>query len=175
METIVCDTRQKLKHHKAKEEQFKAMGYNLLNSKLPIGDYALLTNFATIVDTKQNLLEVAANVGTKEHTRFRNECIKAQENNIKLVILVEGCKGIETVEDVAKWENPRLKRWCMVHNAHKVGKMLKYKINKLPPINGEKLSKIMQTMTEKYGVQWAFHPDENSGQVVIDILKGGGN
>ena len=55
--TIISDTRQKRGHHKAKEQYFAENGIQVINSKLPAGDYALLTDMSRVVDTKKDLGE----------------------------------------------------------------------------------------------------------------------
>ena len=51
MVTIVCDTRQKLKHHEKKEQYFAEVGIKTLRSKLPCGDYARLDNMSVCIET----------------------------------------------------------------------------------------------------------------------------
>ena len=107
MQTIICDTRQKLKHHEQKERYFEEQGFNILRSKLPCGDYARMDNMSVVVDTKQDLQECVNNICGPEHERFKRECQLAAQNGIKLIILVEQ-DGINDIRDVRKWHNPSL-------------------------------------------------------------------
>ena len=47
----------------------------------PIGDIS--------VDTKMDLLELSKDIMSNDHRRFRQECIRAKDMGIQLVILVE--------------------------------------------------------------------------------------
>ena len=122
----------------------------------------------TSVDTKQDLQEVYCDV-ISDHGRFRNECELGGAN---LIILTEQPK-IKTLDDVAKWKNPRLLRWYKLYNAHKNGQMLNYKISNTPPAPSPTLAKAMQTMTDKYGVEWQFCDKSETGKRIVEILGGG--
>ena len=39
-------------------------------------------------------------------------------------------------------------------------------------MQGDVLFKVMQTMTRKYGVKWAFCDKRQTGKRIIDILSG---
>lgn len=173
MITIVVDSRQQTQNrsHKRKEEYFRSQGYNVLRSKLPIGDYARIDNMAVIVDTKDGLSEVCQNLcsGKGEHERFRRECILAQENGIKLYILVEedqtdenGHYVVNDIRDVRNWKNPR--RQIRVK---KDGQW----IQKYPKATtGLVLMKAMYTMQLKYGVEWVFCRKKDAGRVICELL-----
>ncbi len=173
MKTIVIDTRQQMqnKSHKRKEEYFKAQGFNVLHSKLPIGDYSLLDNMSVVIDTKDGLKEVAQNLcsGRVEHERFRGECIKAQLNGIKLIVLVEedqtdenGHFVVNELRDVHKWQNPRRKI-----RVKKDGQW----VQKYPmATTGMVLMKAMYTMKLKYGVEWQFCRTKDAGKKILELL-----
>jgi len=167
---ILADTRQQISKHKNIDKQLEELGYIIDRTKLYCGDYTLPINQAICIDTKQGLQEVCGNL-CQQHERFKAECLRAQEAGIKLIILVEE-KGINTLEDVSKWQNPRLINWCYIHNAQAKGKMFYKKIAKQPPINGKKLYKIMQTMQKKYGIEWQFCNKKETGKKIIEILGG---
>lgn len=147
---VVEDSRQKPGQHDIKAEYFANNNVMVHRCKLPVGDYAL---FPTVsVDTKKNIEEIAANIGGKEHARFREECKLAKAYGCKLIILVENTEGVRSIEDVGRWINPRAK------------------FDKRS-ITGQRLAKAMQTMTERYGVQFMFcHPFE-SGAIIEKILS----
>lgn len=147
---LVIDTRQQAGKHKSKEDWFAANNIKTVRSKLFIGDYALLHNQSTCIDTKRNLVEVANNL-TEGHERFRAECIRAQENGIKLIILVE--EAINSREELFAWKSKRTK------------------------MTGDKLYKIMNTMSSKYGVVWKFCGKDVAGQTIVELLDkyAGGN
>jgi len=166
---ILADTRQQISKHKNIDQQLEGLGYIIDRTKLYCGDYTLPANQSICIDTKQGLQECCQNL-CQQHERFKAECIRAQEAGIKLIVLVEE-KNINTLEDVSKWQNPRLETWCYIHNAQKNGKIMYKKIARQPPINGEKLYKIMETMQEKYGIEFMFCDKKNTGKRIIEILE----
>ena len=127
----------------------------------------LLKLLPVSVDTKQDLQETYSNVANS-HVRFRNECELGGKN---LIVLTEQAH-INSLEDVAKWQNPRVRQWYKVYNAHKNGQMLGVKIYKSPPMASPALAKSMQTMTDKYGVSWQFCDKSQTGKRIIEILRG---
>lgn len=180
MPTIICDTRQQTRNlsHKAKEKYFADNGINILRSKLPCGDYSRMDDMSTVIDTKDGLQEVVSNVCGKEHERFRNECVLAQENGIKLIILVEddttdknGRYIINDIRDVRHWQNPR--RSIM---ETKVINGVKCRVQKYPKATtGMVLMKAMYTMQLRYGVEWRICRKADAGRVICEILGIGGD
>ena len=167
MKTIVCDTRQKLKHHEVKEQYFVDHGYNILRSKLPVGDYSRIDKMVVCVDTKQDLQEVVGNICGKEHDRFKRECILAQSNGIKLIVLVEE-DNIKNLDDVSAWHNPRLDIYTSQYIQGQRKRVQKYP----KATKGETLAKAMRTMQLKYGVEFMFCPKDQAGKRVVELLFG---
>lgn len=133
-------------------------------SKLFVGDYMNYDNPRLIVDRKQNLNELCSNV-CQGHERFRRELIRAVENEITLIFLVENGKGINRLQDVIWWDNPRsVKR---VRGAD--GKLVNYITNAM---QGEVLYKILCTMERKYGCQFLFCEKDETGRRIIELLGG---
>lgn len=166
--TIICDSReQRWDHVKA---YFDSQGIRWIRSKLPVGDYARMDNMTTVIDRKAGLGEVESNL-IHQHERFRRELQLAQDNGIRLIVLVEQM-GVESLQDVAGWVNPRRVRWEKIDRAHSKGRMLNVKISSRPPINGPQLAQTMQTMAEKYGVEWRFTTHNDVGAEIVRILEG---
>lgn len=164
---IICDTRQKLKHHTVKEKYFEQHGLTILRTKLFCGDYANKDNLNVVVDTKQNMQEVVNNICGKSHERFRNECILAQKTGTKLIVLIEE-DGIKSIEDVEKWQNPRREIMRLATDPN-TGK--KYLIPKYPyATTGLALSRAMTTMQIKYGVEFMFCPKASAGKKIMELL-----
>ena len=161
---IQIDSREKPKAIRSIIEEFDRQGIVHPVSKLWIGDYMNYDNPRVVVDRKQSLLEVVSNV-TKDHERFRNEMLRAQQNGIKIVFLVEHGEGIESLEDVLFWENPRLYKVKKVN-----GKWTEYKTK---ATTGETLYNILRTMTKKYGVEFRFCRNEDTGRKIVEILTEG--
>ena len=149
---IQIDSREKSRAIKKILSEFEKQGINHYVSKLYVGDYMNLDNPRLIVDRKQNLTEVCSNV-CQDHERFRSELIRAKESGIKVVVLVEHGDGIETLEDVIWWNNPRLK-------------------SSPKAITGERLYKILETLERKYECEFQFCDKKDTGKRIIEILGG---
>ena len=110
-----------------------------------------MENPLVVVDRNADLQEVAQNL-TQDHDRFRRECELAKELGIRLIVLVEEEK-INRIDKVVGWFNYR---------------------RKFSPraVSGKQLRKIMETMSEKYGVEWKFSTKANYGRKLVEILGG---
>ena len=151
---IIEDTAQKKGQHVLKNDGFSSLNISVIRNKLPFGDYALPPKVA--VDTKKDMEEIAGNIcGAKtEHLRFKNECIKAKEAGCKLYFLIENEVGINHVDEVHKWTNPR----CI------------YQPN---CVQGDRLEKAMKTMQERYGCEFIFCKPEEAAGIIRDLLMRG--
>ena len=171
--TIIEDTGQKVGQHTNISDWCKEHGITLRRQQLNVGDYKSPPRVA--VDTKQGMAEIYSDI-VSDHERFRNECLRAQEDGIQLVILIEE-ENIRTLEEAKKWKNPRIAKWerdnGFIVRAQKAGKMLNHKVPK-PPVSSERLVGMMMAMTMKYGVMFTFcHPDK-TGETVYHILSNWG-
>ena len=162
MSVIFEDTRQKPSQHEAKRAHFESAGYTVERTKLYVGDYMLPGGLVS-VDTKADIYELASNV-RQEHERFRCECVKAQEAGYRLVVLVENDDGVSTLFDLADWIEPQTHYSARVR---KSGGKVKRRFS------GTSLYKACKTMTEKYGVEFAFCAPVQAGARVLEILEGG--
>lgn len=188
---IIEDKGQQDKKHELKHFSWEAQGIYWERYPLPVGDYILgsppvldviarkqkrgidvkkmdfLGTYSVCVDTKKDMQEIVGNICGKQHDRFRDECILAQNNGIRLIVLVENTEGIRTIEEVADWKNPRMKRYEKVLEMHAKGKWENIPEPKAPPPSGTTLFKVMNTMQDKYGVRFQFcRPEEAAGRVV---------
>lgn len=105
---IQIDSREKARAIKKIVKEFDRQGVKHPVSKLMVGDYMNYDNPRLVIDRKQNLSELCCNV-CQDHDRFRRELMLAKENGIQIIFLVEHGKGIDRLEHVVFWENPR--RW----------------------------------------------------------------
>ena len=144
---IVEDTRNQVSKHRLLNDTLATKGFTVVRSKLFVGDYTCLDNQTVCIDTKKDINEIAGNICGKQHERFRAECIRARDNFIKLIILIE---EIPPNNDLAQWTSRK----------RKSDKQVK----------GETLKKAMQTMHEKYGVVFEFTTRELCANRIIDIL-----
>lgn len=163
--TIQIDTREKARAIKKIVAEFDRNNIEHFSSKLYVGDYMSLDNPRLVVDRKQNLSELCVNV-CGDHDRFRAELIRAMENNIQLVILVEHGDGIQMLEDVIFWDNPRRHK--------KIQTELGWETVETKATTGETLYRILSTMQRKYGVQYEFCTKDETGRRIIEILERGG-
>lgn len=165
--TIQCDTREHKKEWERIKSQFDSIGVDYFRSKLWVGDYMNIDNPRVVIDRKKDLLELCGNV-TQQHKRFAAELIRAQEKNIKLIILCEHGEGIETLTDVYFWHNPRLdlSEW-VIQNGHPA------KIPKYPKATeGTALYRSLITMRDKYNIEFRFCEKSETGCVITQLLEG---
>lgn len=155
IKTIITDSREKQKAIKKILEHFDKVGIQYYSSKLPVGDYMSLDNARLCIDRKQNLSELCSNV-CQQHDRFRSELERANKLGIKLVILCEHGGQIKSLEDVLNWKNPRLKESPLA-------------------VSGERLYRILSTMSKKYNVDFVFCDKRNTGKEIVRILTEGSN
>ena len=151
MITIIEDSRQQEGKHELKRAYFLRNNIEVVRSKLPFGDYALPPSVA--IDTKANMDEIAGNIGgsSKEHQRFKRECIAARDAGCHLIFLIENECGIRCVDDVHIWNNPRA-------------------IYSDKCITGARLEKAMKTMSERYGCEFQFCNPEEAGERIMELL-----
>lgn len=146
---IVEDTRNQLNKHQAKRDWFEDHDITVVRSKLYCGDYSRLDNQTICIDTKKNWLELAGNICGKQHERFRNECVRAKTAQIRLIILVEELTPIEY------WKSP-----------------LNRQNKAISKVDINVLKKAMQTMSEKYGVEFRHCDKKDTAKTIYKILKG---
>lgn len=161
--TIQVDSREKARAIKKILATFDSEGVKYYISKLWTGDYMSLDNPRLIIDRKQNISEICNNV-TQDHTRFRNELIRAQENGIKLVILCEHGNGINSLQDLVFWVNPRAKKRVRIDG--------KWTDIDVKAMKGDVLYKILNTLQDKYGCEFLFCDKKDTGRRILEILGG---
>lgn len=164
---IQIDSREKARAIQKIVAEFDRRGVDHFVSKLYVGDYMNYDNPRLIVDRKQNLSELCCNV-CQGHNRFRDEILRAKEHGIELVILCEHGKGIERMEDVIWWDNPR--RHIRIQNPQ-TGE---WETRETKATTGERLYKILQTFERKYGCRFEFCQKNDTGRRIIEILGGDG-
>lgn len=147
---IQIDTREKARAIQQIKAEFAKQNIEIITSKLWVGDYARIDNMTTVIDRKQNLNELAGNIVEK---RFHSEIQRAHEKGIKIIFLVEHGRFVKDLIDVLFWDNPRLKESPRC-------------------ISGEHLYKSMNTLSDRYGVEWQFCTKSETGKRIIEILKG---
>lgn len=188
---ILEDIGNKENHHISKHLYWESTGVYWERVPLPCGDYILanekvldvisrkqkrgiapkkmdfLGTYNVCVDSKFSMQEIVGNICGVQHARFRDECILAQNNGIKLYVLIENEDGITCIDDVFRWQNPRLHRYNKIKYMHNLGKWQNVALPKAPPTKGATLAKAMLSMQLKYGVEFLFcRPDEAGAEIV---------
>lgn len=199
---IVEDKAQQENKHEIKHMYWEINGIQWERLPLPVGDYIavneqvldviarkqkrgievkkmdFLGTYDVCVDTKKDMQEIVGNICGKQHGRFRDECILAQNNKIKLYVLIENMDRIKSIEDVFHWINPRLLIFVNDKSnpigRYKNGGIRYAKKQKYPnATSGFQLAKSMLTMQEKYGVEFLFCSPDEAGMKVVELLESG--
>ena len=169
--TIIEDTGQKKGEHVNIAQYCEKAGIILRRQKLNVGDYIVAPKVS--VDTKQGMGEVYGNL-VQDHDRFRAECVRAQEDGTQLYILIENTDGLTCLDDVERWQNPRVDeyyaKYSFVLAERKRGRDLKVPS---PLVPNKRLVRMMETMEERYGVRWVFCRPDQTGEMIIKLLTGG--
>ena len=155
---LLCDTRQQAGKHKNVEAYCNRMGIEIVRKKLDVGDYAFPDGRIS-VDTKENILELCGNIMSSDHKRFKAECIRANEQGIQLIVLVEEALPFGRLD---MWEVPRFKS---TDRFHKYG-------DPMTLVHPARLRKALITMQERYGVKFRFCTRRQSPARIIKYLKG---
>ena len=168
---ILEDTRNQPGKHDIKHRWFEEHGVEVRRSKLYCGDYTLPTDQSVCIDTKKDIQELVSDICGKQHERFRNECIRAQEAGIQLIILTENISEkvghgeiynptIAKLEELHRWKNPRL----FIFSGGK---------QKYPrATRGVTLQKACMTLSAKYGVKFMFCTPQQSAAMIVELLSG---
>ena len=153
---IAEDTRNQAGKHRNIHRQLGAQGHQIVRTKLYVGDYQLINRGDVAIDTKKDMLELAMDI-CRDHKRFSEECQKAHEAGIRLVILTE---ELLPTGGLANWKSPV---WKTTTARHKAGET----ISKVSP---ETLYKTIHTMATKYGTEFHFCHKDETGDRIMDIL-----
>lgn len=147
---ILEDSRQQENKHELKHDYWRSVGVEWRRTKLYCGDYTLPKNHSICIDTKYGIQELIGDVCSKDHERFRAECLRAQEAGIKLIVLLE-TDEISNWHDLIYWHNPRKAR-----HPHAT--------------NGVQLFRALVTMQQRYGVQFRLCRKKDAGRAVLKLL-----
>lgn len=145
------DTRQQAGKHLNIHAYCDKAGIRIIRQALNVGDYQIAGKGDISVDTKQGVIELAGNV-FQEHERFRSECLRAQACGIQLIILIEEALPGGRLD---RWRSP-------------VGR----DGQPLTRFDPATLRKAMITMQREYGVRFRFCEAWQTGQLLIEYLKG---
>lgn len=142
---ILVDTREK--GHKKILEHFDNVGQEYLTTKLDAGDYMLYKNYDVLIDRKDSILELAGNLcRTSEHYRVVREIQRAKELGCKRFIFLVADQKITCVDEVENWTS------------------------KYSKVKGSTLQKILNTMSQKYEVEFQFVKKSEMPSKIIALL-----
>lgn len=194
--TLLEDKAQQEGKHIKKNRYWQSQGIDVVRVPLPVGDYVLMNDkihdvldrksargiepkkidflgtYNVCCDSKFSIQELVSDICGKQHERFRDECILARNNGIKLIILVENDpeivydrngkfimnQTITDLKDLHRWTNPRL--WIF-----RSGKQAYPRATK-----GLSLMKACYSMQEKYGCRFVFCSSKDAGSKIIELL-----
>lgn len=150
--TIQIDSREKPRAIMRIIHEFEQQEIKHFTSKLYVGDYMSLDNPRLVIDRKQNLLEVYANL-CQGYNRFISELDRAANHDIKIIILCEHGRGVKSLEDVKSWYNPRLD-----HTPY--------------AWDGERLCRMMKKFEANHNTEFLFCEKSETGKKIIELLRG---
>lgn len=131
------------------------MGIETIPKKLDVGDYAFTHNYSAIVDKKQDVVELIANICSQDHDRFKRECVRAKQNKTQLIILTE---ELHDKNSLYNWVSP-------------VRKYGAYAGKPYTRVKGSILYKSIMTITERYGARFYFCNKEDTAKTIIELLN----
>ena len=116
--------------------------------KLDTGDYLNSERSDIVIDRKANLEELCGNLskGSGNIIRFVNECKRARDHSVKLIVLIEGT-NCRSVKDLAGWNSKYSKH------------------------SGKWLTDKMFNLTLSYGIEWQFCKKNETAKRILEILK----
>ena len=151
---LIVDTREKPKAIKSLLTYIKRQSIPYEVKKLDFGDYLNTDRPDIVIDRKQNISELAKNVGTKDRERFKREILRAHEAGAHLIILVEQNKYQDRGEWVQVQDISDLLRWSSPHTQ----------------VTGERIYRILVSWCAKYPISVRFCDKKDTGKEIIKIL-----
>jgi len=151
MTVIIEDSRQKRGKHEEKRMYFADQGIIVKRAQLPFGDYIIMPSI--VVDTKQDIIEIAQNLcgNISERKRFEEEMKGAKLAGIEIVFLIED------------------NRFSCPNDLYDV----KMKLHNGKVVRGEQLATAMWVCEVRYGCRFELCSPEEAGHRIIEILEGG--
>lgn len=195
--TIIEDKAQQEGKHNLKHNYWTAQGISFERYPLPVGDYILMTDkvadvidrkkargidikkmdfmgsYNVTVDSKKDIDELCADICGPDHDRFRDECILAQNNGIRLIVLVENDGGPASKD--GSIINPHISDLSMLHRWVNPRSLIFYAGRQKYPkaTRGITLMKAAMSMQKKYGVEFMFCRPSEAGKRIAELLGAG--
>lgn len=148
---IQCDSREGKSDLARIRRGLERAGCQTFVSKMYVADYMSLDNAFLVIDRKKDLQELCGNI-TQQHERFQAELMRARDIGIRIIVLCEHGKEIQSLEDVYFWQNPRL-------------------LKSPKATTGKTLYKALCTIRDRYGVRFEFCSKRETAQKIVELLK----
>lgn len=164
---IIEDTRQQKSKHGNIEKWMVAHGVEFAPraTALPFGDY-MLEGSNISIDTKQDVQEVAGNIG-RDHARFVRECDRARAEGYRLVILVEEHPEFNDRSKLCQWKSYVCRKCRRCNPFDRGSKCAKYRSK---PMNGRTVARIIGTLEKEHGVRFEFCYKRDTARRICEIL-----
>lgn len=144
---IICDTREQRNEHIL--EYFERNGIEYRIQKLDTGDYMLEGEECLTIDRKRNLGELCSNLFSRDRGRFWREVRRADEQGMKMIVLIEHGGKVKTLADVKAWRS------------------------KYTKVTGTALYAEICRVSIAYGVEFMFCSKKSTGKKIIELLGEG--
>lgn len=145
------DTRQKEDKHDNIKKQCDQFGIVLESKKLDIGDYKIKGLKKIVIDTKQDVYELACDLfAKKEIVRFQKQCKRAKKENITLYILTEQKM---TKEKLLNWKSRKRLDGTLITK-----------------VTGKQIYHKMQVYSLAFGVKWRFCRKNETVKTMLNLL-----
>lgn len=142
---VIVDSREKKWEHI--KDYFDRNNVEYCVKKLDVADYMIEGKERLVIDRKRNLDECCSNLCTDDSGRFWREVRLAKQRGIKMIVLVEHSKNINSIMDVEKWKSYFTK------------------------VTGKQLMEEMYRVHIAYGVEWFFCTKKDTGKRIMEILS----
>lgn len=151
---ILTDTRQQKEKHIIKE--FDKQNILHIRTKLDSADYMAVRydkekgfylDYSILIDTKKDIEEIAGNLcNSQSHERVKREIQRAKELGCKRFIFLVADQKITCVDEVENWTS------------------------KYSKVKGSTLQKILNTISQKYEVEFQFVKKSEMPSKIIALL-----
>ena len=148
--TILMDTREKSGKKNHILRYFDNNSIQVERIKLNVGDYAIKGNESVVVDLKRNILELASNFFC-DKVRFEKECIRAKNNGISLIFLIE-----------EKCDKNKLMNWCAPTNVND---------ERFLNVHGWQIYNEMKRYSKLFNCKFRFCHKNSTGRQIISLLQ----
>ena len=146
---ILMDTREKQGKKDHILKYFAFHNIKVERIKLNVGDYAIKGNESVVIDLKRNILELAGNFFC-DKVRFEKECIRAKNNRITLIFLIE-----------EKCDKDKLLKWHAPADVND---------KRFLNVYGWQIYNEMKRYAKLFGCKFRFCHKNGTGRQIVELL-----